>query len=172
MIDIILEREATLAVQKEQELDQLHNLKYENEPQKETQAQISITVYVDSQSQKKYIDIFAAASLEIVPFDAVETYYDSGLVLCEISEEKLLELRRRFEDRIEYIDLSTIKDMNFVNIPDTNVNKQDEKEKNVLGNYVKKCFGDYKKNEQYDDFSNYLQKVENIDLGLNTDKSL
>ena len=57
MIDIILEREATLAVQKEQELDQLQILKYENEPQKETQAQISITVYVDGQSQKKYIDI-------------------------------------------------------------------------------------------------------------------
>ena len=173
MLETVIEREIKLEEKKEQDsnLNEVSALKYQNENKPESQAKISIKVYVDRQDSKKYIDLFAAASLGIVHFGDIERYYNSGLVLCELSEEMLLGLRKRFEDRIEYINLDELEDKNFINILESNLNTG-VKDKIVLGNYIKHCFDEYKENEDFKDFSNYLEQVENLPCSQDKNMSL
>ncbi len=67
-----------------------------------------LSVYINSDTGKYYIDIFSANVLELITYDEANSFYDREQTLFEIDKEILKKISEIFKDKIKYEYLPSI----------------------------------------------------------------
>lgn len=111
-----------------------------------------LKVYIDLETQKYYITVFAAASLGIMTYNEASRRSEMKQDLYEISQAMLRELKLIFNDRIvyEYLPYKNIsKNNNFIgdNLETTNKEHLDMIKKHII--------------EEQNKFDEYADNIEN-----------
>lgn len=99
----------------EQSLEQPQQITYENAnfiEQKYSNGSARLKIYVDEEENKYYIIAFAASSLGLISYKQATKLFDNGKSLVEITPETLHVLNTLFRGRLDYVSLSTKKNIN------------------------------------------------------------
>ena len=99
----------------EKSLEQPQQITYENAnfiEQKYSDGSAKLKIYVDEEANKYYIIAFAASSLGLISYKQAAKLFDNGKSLVEITPATLHVLNMLFRDRLDYVRLSTKKNIN------------------------------------------------------------
>lgn len=113
-----------------------------------------LRVYVDLDSEKYFVDTFAAFAVGLISYEVACSLSDSNRKLYEITKEFLQQLKEIYKDRIEYQYLPQKKESyhdsssdSYNGFDDNIYNGFNNKEQNNIGDF----FGQFSDNNEMDD---------------------